>query len=501
MSAAWTGSVENVASGERTLAAAACIATTLLAGDSLLRGAKPGLSLGVFVVLLGCLLLIRGRRSRGSYLVAALLLVTAFQLAVEICFTGLVVTGGLIIVLFAETTFFTVPRGAGRWLEATWAVVVSPGRWFSFGHVLMTEHRVVSGIELATPARLGKVAHIVLPAAALVVVFGMLLSFGNAIFGELTSRMSQQAVNWLLHFDWSPTRVLLWMAWFGLGIALFWPPMPALTGRWWTRPLDRWTRSDSSVAFWQSALALIAVNALFFAANTIDAVYLWEQTTPPAGVNASAFVHEGVQSLIGAVMLSAVVLTAIFHQSAPVSESRLLRGLALFWMAQNIALIGSVLLRLKFYVEAWQLSELRAYVACFLALVTVGFLLLARHVWRGLEIGKLVRENLAATFMLFFILQFPDVGRVVANYNVKHWLDHPERNLDRTYLESLGASGWPALLDVANSNRRPEAAEAAAALRRTAAAEKIRLASLNWRGTQWRRDSAARLLIKGSRNE
>ncbi len=494
MSAALAQSVENTAPGERTLVAAAFIATTLFAGDMLLWGAKPGLSLGIFVLLVGCLLMVHGHRSRRGYFVWALLIVTASQMAVEICFTGLVVAGVLIVVLLGETAFFRVPHPRWRWLEAAWAMIASPGRWFNFGRALIEERRVVSGIEMATPARIVNLTRIVLPAAALVGVFGLLLGSGNAILGDVASRMGRRATEWLFQIDWSPTRVLLWLAWFGLGIALFWPPPAASTERWWTRPLRRWTRPDARVAFWQSALALFAVNALFFAANTIDAVYLWVQTTLPVGVNASAFVHEGIQSLIGAVILAAVVLTAIFHQSSPVSESRLLRGLALVWILQNIALIGSVLLRLKLYVESFQLSELRVYVACFLALVAVGYLLLARQLWCGLEIGKLIRENLVATFLLFFLLQFPDVGRAVANYNVEQWLSHPNRNLDIAYLETLGASAWPALLRVANSQRPPYADQAAATLREAAVIEKSRLVNRDWRAAQWRRDSAARLL-------
>ena len=83
----------------------------------------------------------------------------------------------------------------------------------------------------------------------------------------------------------------------------------------------------------------------------------------------SEYVHEGVFSLIAAVLLSAVVLSGIFLQDSAVTGRGWLKGLAHLWILQNLVLIAGVFLRLKLYVDAYQFTVLRVYVACFLALV------------------------------------------------------------------------------------------------------------------------------------
>jgi len=241
---------------------------------------------------------------------------------------------------------------------------------------------------------------------------------------------------------------------------------------------------------------LFGVNALFFAANTTDAIYLWRQAGLPTGVNASRYLHEGVYALIAAVVLAAGLLAALFHQSENVSRNPLLRGLAVAWIAQNLVLIGGVMRRLQLYIDAYQFSELRVYVGCFLLLVTVGFLLLAGHVWRGLNLGRLLLQNAAATVFLFFVLQFSDVGTWVAHQNVARWKADPQRSLDLDYLVALGSRGWPALDELAGDPRQTSVRDRAREiLRGMAVRERERSLTRDWRATQTRRDQRAASLI------
>jgi hypothetical protein len=282
-----------------------------------------------------------------------------------------------------------------------------------------------------------------------------------------------------------------------IGVTLFWPANREEKHQWWTRAIPLWNRRDTTIAKWQSILLLGVVNALFFAVNTIDVVYLWGSHSLPSGVNPSGFVHEGVQSLITAVILAAVILAFVFQQQPSVARTHPLRILALAWIVQNILLIFGVLKRLELYVEAYQLSELRVYVACFLALVTTGFLLLARHVWTGMRLGKLLFENMIATFALFFVLQFCDVGAWVAKWNVSRWQNQRNASIDLDYIVSLGSRGWPALGELARSTRDHEIATQAAALLQQKAIElRGNAITRDWRSFQVRRDSRAQAIIR-----
>jgi hypothetical protein len=465
-------------------------------GDFFCWGAWPGVGWGIFAASLGVLLVAGGVRSRTGWIALGLLAASCAQMAVEPCFTGFVVVGTLLVAIFAESACAALPQGWARWSEAFFALWRGPVRWLGFGSAVTRSRTFAAGADRVDGDQLAMLVRMVMPALALAAVFGVVLGWGNAIFAEFFSRAMTQAWKWVRYFDWSLARVIFWVICATLGVALFWPPPAPAASRWWTRSVPRWTRPDRRVAFWQSVLVLAALNVLFFAANTIDAVYLWNAVKLPIGMTASRFVHEGVHDLVSAVLLAGVTLTILFQQDAEVVGSRLLKGLALGWIVQNLMLIASVVLRLKIYVEAFQLSELRVYVACFLLLVATGFVLLAWRVVQGMNLGRLLLANVLATFALFFVLQFADVGKVVAEYNVAQWKRAPnERTLDVDYLRALGSSGWEALLEVRESGLKPAATRAEMLLREIAQSEGARLARQDWREWQARRDPRTARLV------
>jgi hypothetical protein len=207
----------------------------------------------------------------------------------------------------------------------------------------------------------------------------------------------------------------------------------------------------------------------------------------PTGVGHSQFLHQGVYSLIAAVLLAAFTLTVLFQQQPSVTRNPILRWLAVLWISQNIVLILGVLRRLQFYVHAYQLSELRVYVACFLALVTCGFLLLGREIWKGMSLGRLFFANTVTTFALFFTLQFCDVGTWVANWNVARWIKGDHESIDINYLVSLGPKGWPGLSTIASSYRNAfVTADVRFRLREIAKIERESARHTNWRSFQAR---------------
>ena len=74
-------------------------------------------------------------------------------------------------------------------------------------------------------------------------------------------------------------------------------------------------------------------------ANYADAAFHWHDQPLPKGVTYSAYVHQGVEVLIVTVLLSAFVLAELFQQVPAVTTRRVLRFLALGWIAQNLFLL------------------------------------------------------------------------------------------------------------------------------------------------------------------
>lgn len=475
----------------RALRTLGSIVFVTLLGDQLFWRAEPGISLGLFVLVLGLLLAVsRSGSARKMWLPGSLLIASCAQTAIETSLSNFIVLSVLLVALMSAAFFHALPATESRFIESALSLLKAPARWFPFGKAVLDSPLAASTSTIVAGDNVARGLRIVIPGLLLCTVFAFVLSSGNAMLGHLFTRFADQLIHWLLHFDFSPARFTLWAVFATLALGLLWPGVVRNLTRSWTLSLPRWQRPHRREALWQSGFALIALNALFFTANTIDAIYLWKSATLPPDVNPSAYLHAGVWSLILAVVLSAVVLAGMFQQQEDVSRTRVLKGLGLFWGIQNLALIAGVLLRLKLYVEVWQLTEKRVYVGFFLLLVTCGFLSLAWSIMHGRGLHWLISRNLIATFALFFALQFPDVTGAVARYNVVRWEREPRRGLDLDYLVSLGPNALPSLVRVAKNSREPWiAAQARDRANSIAVVEAELLKERDWRSWQMRREA------------
>lgn len=477
----------------------ASVATVTWIGDVLLWKAAPGASLGIFACVIAVTICVAGgAASRAWAVLVALVLVAAscVQTAIDVCFSNVAVLGTLLLFLLGRVFYGTLETTWVRISEAMIAVMRAPARWVWLGRAFGESELASVGFNTASGDRLSRSLQVLAPAACLMVVFGVIFSFGNAVFGELLSRAGRDVVLWVTSFDFSLARLGLWLLLSTLALVALRPPPALESRRWWAPRIAPWPRSHERVAGWQSVAVLVMMNAMFFLVNTIDAIYLWRGAALPADVTLSQFVHHGVYSLIGAVLLAAAVLAAIFQQTDAVSGSPTLKALAIAWIAQNFVLIGGVLQRLRFYVDSYDLSELRVFVGCFLLLVSTGFVLLARHVLRPGNLNRLLRHNAAATFILFFTVQFCDVGGWVARANVARWQAEPLRVIDVVYLGTLGPGAWPSLVALAEQSRSASIAVVSRrVLAQLAEEERQRLEHFDRRAWQARRDLSVGWLL------
>lgn len=484
-----------LAEGERLLPTLLAAGVLVVVGDFLLWGFTPGLSLALFTAAVAVLMVLRHGRAEVQVRVLvplAMLLASAGQMAVEASFTNVAVITALFAILMGELCYAQLAAGWARWSESVVAWLCAAGRWAWLTRALNEQPLAKAG----TAGRVGQFAWLVrigLPAVVLLAVFAVIFALGNGIFAEYLGRIGTHLQAWLGRFDFSFARLLFWGFLATLALTFIRPRTASAGPRGWTQPLAEWRRADAGVAFWQSVLILAALNALFFAVNTIDVAYLWLHTAVPDGMNGKEFLHEGVNSLITATVLAGVVLTVLFQQSAEVTQAGTLRGLAFAWIAQNLVLIAGVFFRLKLYVDTEELTARRVYVACFLLLVTAGFIFLCAHVRRGRAASRLIWRNAVAVFALFFVLQFLDVTGWVCRCNVAR---EPAHGLNIAYQMTLGADAWPVLLRAAETLPAGKVRDdLRLGLRELARIERPRLAQVNWREQQFRRDRYARELF------
>jgi len=482
------------------LAALRIFATALgvtLVGDFLLYGIKPGLSWGLFLAVLGVALALNRPRAawtRTTAVLFGLFALTAVQSAVEISFSNVLVSLALLVGLVGETSYPGLRSGWERNSEALWAFAKAPGRW----PWAMAQISELAWTRSGVAGQVVRGVRIFLPAVALGVVFAGFLGAVNAIFGSWISQTFHAFWLWVLSIDFSFWHLLFYGLLATVALVVLRPSRPGRMPRFWTRAIPKLPVGNIPIAWWRSVAILVVLNGLFFVVNTLDALYLWTRVSLPAGVSYSQYVHDGVESLVAAVLLSAAVLAALFQQDAAVSQTRTLKRLGYIWIAQNGILIAGVVLRLVRYIQACLLTTQRVYALCFVLLVAAGFVLLAVHIARNGSLNGLILSNGVATLALFFALQFLDVEGCVARYNVAAWERNPQRSLDVGYLETLGDPAWASLARVAAS-QHPQAGAVRGWLQNVRTEERKALDLQNWRSWQGRHAWNATWLLKGNR--
>lgn len=463
-----------------------------------------GLSVGVCFAGIGVLLLasLRQRPPLRLLIVSAMLLACCLQSAIEVSLSNILASIALTAALAGEVFQPHLTTLWARVSEVAFGLLLAPFRWV---RVAADATLGLAGERAAAASLLGQGARaiwVLAPAVVLVGVFAIIFGSGNAVFANLVENAHHAAMEWLANFDLSFARCLFWAFTATVALGIFHGLRAPDSPRCWTFTLPRVLRPDHRLATWQSAAVLVALNGLFCFVNTIDAIYLWAGGPLPAGVWHSEFVHQGVWSLTGAVVLSAFVIAGLFQQEDRVADRRWLKNLAHLWVVQNLVLVAGVFLRLKLYVVFDnQLTEKRVYVACFLLLVSAGFVFLAWFVEKRRTFNWLLGRNAMATFLLLFILQFPDVRGMIARCNTALWIaaaqDRDPESFDLEYNASLGPGAWSQLSVLAASERAPRLAararEKLAAFRRQ---ESAAAAAENWRDWQGRRTWArAGLLV------
>ena len=463
------------------------VALTTALADLMFWSGHWGISVGLFFGGLGIIILTRHARTRPSaatLITAALLAASVVQSAVQTSLSNAIACAALVLALAGSVFHPQLKSLWPRISEICFGLVTAPMRWFRVG-ATATESLVearLPGFNIAT--FITKAAWVLGPAAVLLLIFTVVFASGNPLFADfLHSLVDRTSDTWDI-LDLTPARVFVWGLVATIALGLFHGTPAPDSPRWWTRTLPRIPRPDFNLAALQSGAILLALNGLFFVVNTLDGLYLWKHNTLPVGIHRSELVHDGVNATMFAVLLSAMLIANIFQQEDRTTDRRWLRWLSHFWVVQNVALIASSFLRLKFYTHDYMLTEKRIYAACFLALVGVGFLLLLWFVGKRKSLNWLLGTNAVATFALFFLLQFANVAAFVAEYNCDRW-ERDKKPLDLAYIAALGPGAWPSLIRLA-APANSTSSQARGYLEVLAAADH----DTDWRATQLRRNQA-----------
>jgi hypothetical protein len=201
-------------------------------------------------------------------------------------------------------------------------------------------------------------------------------------------------------------------------------------------------------------LSLIAFNAVFALQNGLDIAFLWSGAPLPEGVTLAEYAHRGAYPLIATALLAALFVLVTLRPGSPTARSPLLRRLVYVWIAKNVVLVASTMLRTADYIEAYSLTRLRIAALIWMALVAIGLVLICVRLWRNRSGAWLVNANLAVALLALSACSVIDLGAVAAQWNVRHAREVGGRGvrLDLCYLNRLGPS---ALLPLIELESRP----------------------------------------------
>jgi hypothetical protein len=443
----------------------------------------PGLALFVFyLAIAAAILLLRGRRAltRPVLLATGVAVAGALPLIETLSWTGfLSATFGVTILALAAQN--RLPRH----------ITDLPGVLVRFG--VLTPIRFAAdalndfakGIErgFGRNVAIGILKWIV--PLVLAGIFVLLFSAANPLIESALQAIKLDAL--LSLFE--PWRVILW----GLAITFAWP---------FLRPkLLRWRKAAEvqgpqlpraeSIVFGRGAIlrSLLVFNAIFAIQTALDLAYLWGGTELPEGMTYANYAHRGAYPLIVTALLAAAFVLAALRPGGAAEQSPLIRRLVYFFIAQNVLLVVSSILRLDLYVEIYSLTELRVAAGIWMGLVAVGLvLILARIAFRKSN-KWLVASNLASLGVTLYACSFIDLQAMIARFNIEHSYELTGQGapLDLGYLCSLGPTAIPALdYYLEQTATRPEHDTRDVRLTRSELASSFAGRSRDWRSWTFR---------------
>lgn len=193
--------------------------------------------------------------------------------------------------------------------------------------------------------------------------------------------------------------------------------------------------------------SLILFNLLFAVQTILDAVYLWGNATLPADISYASYAHRGAYPLIVTALLAAGFVLAAMRPGGPAEQSRVIRPLVYLWVAQNVLLVLSSILRLDLYVQIYLLTWWRVAAFIWMMLVALGLVLIVARIVLNRSNSWLIRANLVTLTATLYACSLINFAAIIADYNVSHSREATGKDvsLDMNYLFSLGPQALPAI--------------------------------------------------------
>jgi hypothetical protein len=235
------------------------------------------------------------------------------------------------------------------------------------------------------------------------------------------------------------------------------------------------------------AISLVVFNLLFALQNALDVAFLWSGAGLPKGVSFADYAHRGAYTLIATAILAGLFVGVFLRPGSRTAASAPVRVLVTVWVAQNLFLVASTMLRTLDYIEAYSLTRMRIAALLWMALVALGLVLICWRLLARKSSGWLLNANVLAAGFVLLGCSVVDLGAVAASWNVRHAREVGGKgvNLDVCYFGDLKGSGVVSLSELERRLPPGEFRDRVAWKRRVLVA-RVAKQQAEWRGWRWR---------------
>ena len=269
---------------------------------------------------------------------------------------------------------------------------------------------------------------------------------GGALFLSLFASANPVLGNAVAAIEWPDLTTLIGHGLLlGVTLVFVWPTLRPRALRF-ASARQAWLPQMPDPSVTMMLVTLLVFNAVFALENGLDIVFLWSGAPLPDGITLADYAHRGAYTLIATALLAGLFVLVALRPGSPSAQTPIIRRLLLAWVAQNLLLVASSILRLLDYIDAYSLTEWRIAALVWMVLVATGLVLICWRFLYGQSAAWLINANVLAAGIVLGGSTLVDYGAIAARWNVDHLRD-PAR-LDLCYLERLESSALIPLLEL-----------------------------------------------------
>ena len=165
----------------------------------------------------------------------------------------------------------------------------------------------------------------------------------------------------------------------------------------------------------------------------------------------------------------------------------MIRLLVSLWVAQNLLLVASSILRTLDYIGSYSLTVMRIAALAWMVLVGIGLVLICWRLLAGRSGAWLINANALAAMLMLGAGSAVDLSAVAASWNVRHAREAggPGQPIDLCYLRQQGASALLPLIEFESRVTDPGLRDRVREIREEAMASLVEAQS-DWHAWTWR---------------